>query len=156
MAQSMVPANRPPAPVGRWDPWREFEELQSRFDQLFGGIFGQLAGGFGTAGWRPLADVTETDDAYLVEVDVPGMKAEDIRIETAGTDLTVSGETTQKEREGLLRSRTRQVGRFEYRTTLPANADIDKISAELADGVLTVRVPKSETAKPRRIEITSK
>jgi HSP20 family protein len=54
-----------------------------------------------------------------------------------------------------LRSRTRRFGRFEYRTTLPAEVDTDGISAELSDGVLTVRVPKTEEAKPRRIQITS-
>ncbi|WP_051796044.1 Hsp20/alpha crystallin family protein [Kibdelosporangium aridum] len=65
--------------------------------------------------------------------------------------LTITGELKETEREGLFRRRT---GHFEYRTTLPRNVDTDKIDARLASGVLTVRIPKAEAAKPRRIEIS--
>ena len=70
-------------------------------------------------------------------------------------DLVISGEITSSERGGVLRRATRRQGRFEYRTMLPADADPDQVSASLADGVLTVRVAKAETARPRRIEITA-
>lgn len=155
MATSMVPASRSSRPV-RWDPWREFDELRTRMDQLMTGVFSSVAAGKGVGGWTPFADVTETDDAYLVEVDVPGVKRDDISVEAAGHDLAITGEIKQKQRTGLLRSRTRRVGRFEYRLSLPADVDEDAITAEVSDGVLSVRVPKSAAAKPRRIEIASR
>ena len=65
----------------------------------------------------------------------------------------MSGEFRQRERAGLFRTRTRRSGRFDYRTLLPQDVDADRITAELADGVLTVRVPKQEAAEPRRIPI---
>jgi HSP20 family protein len=111
----------------------------------------------GTAqGWTPLADVTETDDAYVVEIEVPGVDRKDLTVEAVGGELRVSGEIVEKEKVGWLRHRTRHVGQFAYRTTLPADIDTDDISADLADGVLTVRVPKTEAAKPRRISVNTR
>jgi HSP20 family protein len=155
MATSRLPVTRPANPVGRWDPWREINELQAHVDELMNTVFGSLSSGAG-AGWEPLADVSETDDAYVVEVDVPGVRSEDITVEATGNELVVSGEMTEKERAGLLRTRSRRAGRFEYRTSLPADIDSEAITADLADGVLSVRVPKSEAAKPRRIQISNR
>src|SRR5690606_15857274 len=129
-----------------------------RFDQL---VRSALGYGFGpdlagTAGaWRPFADLSETDDAYVVEVEVPGVARDDLTIEAIGGELVIHGEYKEKERKGLLRSTTRRVGRFEYRTLLPGEVDADRITARLSDGVLTVTVPKTEAVKPRRIEITA-
>lgn len=146
-----LPVRRPAGPLGRWDPLREFDDLQERMSRLMNSVFGPFDGS--SFGWSPLADVTEADDAYLIEIEVPGMKRDDISVEISGNELIVSGEYKERERKGLIRSRTRRVGRFEYRTTLPTDIDADKVSADLADGVLTVRIPKSEAAKPRRISI---
>lgn len=71
-----------------------------------------LAGGF-----TPLADVEETDDACVVEIDLPGVKRDHVAIEVAGRRLTVSGERKERERVGILRRRTRTVGRFQYERT---------------------------------------
>jgi HSP20 family protein len=141
-------------PLGRWDPLREFDELQDRMNRLMASMFGAFDGR--TEIWTPLADVTETDDAYLVEVEVPGVKRDDISVEVSGNELVISGEYKERERPGVTRSRTRRYGRFEYRTMLPNNINADNISADLAEGVLTVRIPKSEAAKPRRIAIGSR
>ena len=151
-----LPVLRSSSALGRWDPLREFDELNQRMNQLVASVLGNVPGGnaLGWA-WTPLADVTETDDAYLVEVDLPGVKRDDINVETTGSELAITGEFKEKEKVGFLRSRTRRSGRFEFRTTLPAHVDVDKISADLGDGVLTVRVPKSEVAKPRRIAISA-
>jgi HSP20 family protein len=156
VANEMVPVSRSSSLLRGWDPLREFDDLHERFTQLVNSVFGAPAAssrGFGLP-WTPLADVTETEDAYLVEVDLPGVKREDIAVETFGSELVISGEFKQKERAGEPRSQTRRRGRFEYRATLPAQVNTDQISAELADGILMVRVPKTEAAKPRRIEIT--
>ena len=105
--------------------------------------------------WSPLADVSETGDAYLIEADLPGVGQDQVSAEVSGGDVVISGETGRRERAGVLRRATCRQGRFAYRTMLPADADPDQASASLADGVLTVRVAKAETAKPRRIEITA-
>jgi HSP20 family protein len=81
---------------------------------------------------------------------------DDITVEFGGGELTVSGQVKERERAGFLRTRTRQVGRFDYRVNLPAEVDEDKVSASLADGVLTVRAPKTERARQRKIPISSR
>lgn len=135
------------------DPLAEFDELFGRM----GSLLESTMGGVLTEGaaWTPLADFTETDDAYQIEVEVPGVKRDDINIEVMDRELVISGEYKERERTGLLRRSTRRVGRFEHRTLLPGDFNADGINATLSDGVLTVTVPKAEASKPRRIEITA-
>ncbi|GGM56851.1 heat-shock protein Hsp20 [Longimycelium tulufanense] len=147
-----LPAPRSEHPTTRWDPFREFEDLYTQMGRLWESVLGpNLAS---TAGWSPLADVCETDDAYIVDVEVPGVREEDLNVEMVGTELAVTGELRETRREGLVRRRTRRTGHFEYRTSLPHDVDAERIEANLADGVLTLRIPKAEGAKPRRIQIT--
>jgi HSP20 family protein len=147
------PGSQPPA---RWDPFAEFEDLYQRMGQLLGGAFG---GGWPppVQGWAPPADLSETDEAYLAEVELPGVARDDISVELAGQELVISGEFTDTGKEGRALRRGRRSGRFEYRVLLPGQADPDpdKVTAALADGVLTVTVPKAEAGKPRRIQITA-
>jgi hypothetical protein len=85
--------------------------------------------------WRPLADVSETDDGYVVEVEVPGVAREDLDITLSANELEISGEFVEKKRAGWLRtrSRTRRTGSFEFRTLLARDVDADKITATLAE-----------------------
>src|SRR4051812_36297000 len=151
VAQSSGPS------VGRWSPWAEFTELHEQMGRLlsetFGGAFPDpdRAG----SGWRPAVDVEETDEAYLVELELPGVKRDDVSVEFGGGELAVTGEVKQKERIGFLRTRTRPVGRFDYRVSLPAEVQEEQVSASLSEGVLTVRVPKTERARRRKIAISS-
>jgi HSP20 family protein len=139
-------ANRP-------DPFREFADLYQRMSDLVGAPTRESAEGGRPAPWVPLADVSETEDAYLVEIDLPGVDRDDVDIEVVGNELTISGEIKQKEREGLFRKRTRRLGEFEFRAMLPRNVDPDGIEASLEDGVLSVRIAKTDQARPKRIEI---
>ena len=145
-----LPATRSMSPLRRWDPIRDFEDIYEQMGRLMPPTLrpGEAAR------WVPAADVSETDDAYVVEIELPGVKREDIDIEVIGNELTVTGEVKEREKVGLLRSRTRRIGEFEYRVRLPNDVDAEKIDASLTEGVLTVRVPKSKRAKPRRIEIS--
>jgi HSP20 family protein len=148
------PATRPVP--DRWSPWAEFAELHERMGRLLAQFDTALAATLDRPGaWRPAADVEETDDAYHVELELPGVRHEDVSVEFGGGELSVTGEIKQKERVGLLRTRTRPVGRFDYRIQLPAEVQDDQISAALSEGVLTVRVPKTESARRRRIAINS-
>lgn len=135
----------------RWDPIEELDRLTDQL-QSYLGNWNRLPSLLGDA-FTPLADVEETDDAYLVEVEVPGVKKPDIDISLAGRRVTVSGERKERERAGVLRRRTRSTGRFRYEVTLPGDVDEDGVSASLDDGVLTVRVPKAVSERPRRIEV---
>jgi HSP20 family protein len=110
--------------------------------------------GAGNGGaWMPLADIEETEDAWLIEADLPSVDRKDVNVELRDAELIISGEIKEKERKGVLRRRARRTGQFEYRVTLPGKADAEKIEANLHDGVLTVRVTKSEKERPRRIEV---
>jgi HSP20 family protein len=117
--------------------------------------FGGLPAGLAELAWTPPVDIEETDDAYVVEAELPGVKREDVSIELAGNELAITGEIKEKERKGIVRRRTRRVGRYELRVVLPDNIDGDKVDAKLKDGVLRVSVPKSERAERRRIEVNS-
>jgi HSP20 family protein len=140
----------------RYEPFSELEQVNERMRRLLE----QTLGGFGApsssgAGWSPFVDIEETDEAYVIEAELPGVKREDVNIELVGKEVTITGELKERERKGLLRRQTRRVGRFDYRVTLPDQVDRDKIDADLKEGVLTVRVPKAERAQRRRIEVKS-
>jgi HSP20 family protein len=136
-----------------WDPFREIADLQQQMQQLMGSVW--PTGGGVEAVWAPLADIEETDEAWVIEVELPGVKKGDIQIEVSDSELSITGEIKERERKGILRRRTRRTGHFEYRVALPGELDPENIDASLNEGVLTVRIPKPERAKPRRIEIKS-
>lgn len=103
--------------------------------------------------WTPLVDIEEQDDAYVIEAEVPGVKKEDVKIESAGNELTISGEMKERERKGVLRRKVRRTGGFLYRVMLPEDVDGEQIEAKLQEGVLTIRVPKAQKAERRKIEV---
>jgi HSP20 family protein len=101
----------------------------------------------------PAVDIEETEDGWVVEAELPGVDKKDVTVELRDSELTITGEIKERKRVGILRRRTRRKGRFEYRVTLPGEADAEGIDASLHDGVLAVRVPKSERARSRRIDV---
>ncbi|MGJ5954122.1 Hsp20/alpha crystallin family protein [Streptomyces neyagawaensis] len=140
---------------GGWarNPLMEFDQLLSEMS----GLMESTVGGAATAvAWTPLADVTESDDAFHIEIELPGVKSKDIDVEANGQEVVVTGEIKEKERKGVLRRSTRRTGAFEYRLRLPGEVDTEKINAQMSDGVLTITVPKAEVAKPRHVEISNK
>ena len=155
MSQTLPERRRATTPE-RWEPLSEFEQVSDRMrrllEQTFGG-FGLSTPTIEKGGWSPLVDLEEHDDAYVVEAELPGVKAENVNVELVGNELTITGEIKEKERKGTVRRQNRRTGRFDYRVSLPAHVDPEKVEAKLTDGVLEVRVPKSERAQRRRIEI---
>jgi HSP20 family protein len=133
-------------PSGVVDP---LERVRSLLDQTLGEEIASML--TEVRAFSPPVDIEETDDAYVIEADLPGVKREDVDIELEGNELQVSGEI--KQREGKFRRRTRRVGRFELRVALPDGVDGGAVDAKLDRGVLTVRVPKAEKAQRRKIDV---
>jgi HSP20 family protein len=152
----LLPERRRRAAPGRWEPLGELEQVTQRVRQMLEQTMGDpfLPSTIGDLeSWAPPVDIEEQDDAYVVEAEVPGVKRGDVNIELIGNELLISGEIKERERVGIIRRRTRRRGRFAYRVALPEQVDPNEIDAKLDDGVLTVRVPKSQRAQRRRVEI---
>ena len=144
-----VPRRTPPErwrgwPREFWDPFGEFTQLWNRMGQLF------ETGQGGPEGWIPVVETEESDDAYVIRAELPGMKSDDVNIELRGNELRITGEISEEKSGPTLR---RRQGKFAYRATLPTDADGDKTDAQLTDGILTVRLPKATKADTRKIEV---
>jgi HSP20 family protein len=138
----------------RWDPLREFAQLSDQMNDVFESTLGTIPAGNGT-GWSPPVDIEETEDAYVIDADLPGVKRDDVKVEIRDSELVITGELKEVERKGLIRRQTRRTGRFDYRVILPRDVDPDKVEATLHDGVLKLRVPKAAKAKLRQVEIST-
>ena len=105
--------------------------------------------------WMPVFDMSETDKELVLKVEVPGMDSKDINLTLSDGCLTISGEKKHEEKEEKehYHRTERRYGAFCRNVALPANVDPDKIDATYKDGVLTVTLPKTESAKTRKIEI---
>jgi HSP20 family protein len=105
--------------------------------------------------WSPAADISETENEYLVRAELPGVKREDVKVSLEEGTLTIEGERKQeKEEKGRRMHRIeRFYGSFCRRFSLPEDADATGIRAETKDGVLNVHIPKSKVLKPKAIEI---
>jgi HSP20 family protein len=146
-----LPVRRSGGTPTPWHPLRGFEDIYSEFDRLVQSL---MSGPGSNSAWMPAADVSETEAAYVVEIELPGVRREDANVELDGNELIVSGELKERSREGLLRRRTRRIGNFEYRVILPGELRTDDVEASLAHGVLTVYVPKAQATKHNKIEVT--
>jgi HSP20 family protein len=156
MSQTL-PERRSSTQAERWEPLTEIDQVTDRMRRLLEqtfGSFGWASPMTERAGWSPAVDLEETDDAYVVEAELPGVKRDDVNVELIGNELTITGEVREQERSGTLRRKTRRTGRFDYRLSLPSHVDPENVDAKLSDGVLEVKVPKSERAQRRRIEIS--
>jgi HSP20 family protein len=132
-------------------PFRDIETLYAEMDRLAQSVFG---GKTGQGAWMPAADIVETDSAYAIEIELPGVRREDVDVNLNGNELVVIGEVKERKREGLFRRRTRRVGEFELRVTLPGHLREADVEASLAYGVLKVYVPKAQNTKTNRITVS--
>ena len=141
---------------GSASQWPSFEQVPERMRRMLEqtlGSFGAPALLSEASTWTPFVDIEEEDEAYVIEAELPGVRREDIAIELDGNELSITGELRERERKGMVRRHTRHVGRFSYHVTLPSLLEANGIEARLAEGVLTVRVPKAERARRQRIEV---
>ncbi|WP_040793053.1 Hsp20/alpha crystallin family protein [Nocardia paucivorans] len=149
-----LPARRSAFDMNRWDPFRELDDLPGRFGRWMDEYFNRIVEPM-TGSWVPLADLSETENDYQVDAELPGVPRENVNVDVAGQELHIHGDMKDETDGKEVRQRARHTGHFDYRVTLPQNINTDKVEASLSDGVLHVRIPKAEKAKPRRIAITS-
>jgi len=128
-------------------------DLQDEFNRFFED-FG-LGSAVAQEDFSPAMDIRETDEAYIVEADVPGIKREDVKIEINDDVLTIKGErkVEQEENKKDYRRIERQYGSFRRSVSIPSGIQHDAVEAKFDDGVLRVTLPKREDTKPRRIKV---
>ncbi len=134
----------------KWIPFGELDVMERRMRRMFEdlGVAPALA---------PAADVYETDDEFVVELEVPGFDEKELAIEVTDHVLSIKGERTAEteKQEKTLRLRERLETTFERRFQLPALTDSEHMSASYGKGLLTLHVPKTETQKSRKVKITT-
>ena len=140
----------------RWEPFAGFGNLRSVFNDLLDENFDRSSARPSTSKWYPAVDVLESKESYLIRAELPGMKREDIKVEVKDGTLVLSGERkSEKPAEGVeYRHAERVAAKFWRSFSLPETVKQDGIEATYKDGILEIRVPKAEEAKPRQIEIS--
>jgi HSP20 family protein len=144
----------------RWDPFGEAMSLRDGMNRLFEqavlrtGATGETASGEGRT-FAPALDIHESREAYTVTASLPGVKPENVNIQYQKGVLTISGETSNEttREEGTFHVRERRQGHFSRSISLPDTVNADAAEANYNDGVLTLRMPKAEEMKARRIEV---
>lgn len=133
----------------------ELDRLRRQLDRMVSGREPGTRFAMPGRGVFPLLNLTEDKENYYLRAELPGVKAEDLNIEATADNISISGERKLPEENANARfhRRERNAGRFSRAIALPGQVDSDKITANMANGMLTITVPKAESAKPRQIEI---
>jgi HSP20 family protein len=145
----------------RWEPVRELNTIQSEVNRLFNTLFDSPHPGNGGTSpalrrWIPAMDLVESEDAFILRADLPGLTDKDVNIELEENVLTVSGERKaerEESKEGYYRVE-RSSGSFSRSLTLPEGVDPESVEASFENGVLEVRIPKPEQRKARKVAIS--
>ena len=136
----------------RWDPFQEMTTLRDAVNQLFAESFVRPRGWAGVA-QMPL-DLYETDHEYVARLAVPGLKPDNFEITMQQNVLTIRAHTEPERQEGVrYHVQEQRFGDFTRTIAFPTPVDAEHIQATLANGILTIRVPKAEAAKPKRITV---
>ena len=135
----------------RWNPARELASMEiDRLNHMLNDFYGV------GRSWMPAVDIFETNDhEFVVKAELPDVKREDINVTFENGVLTLTGErkTEFDETHGTFHRSERAYGRFSRSFTLPATVDANRINASYKDGILTIRVPQREEARPKQIAV---
>ena len=133
-------------------------QLRDEMDRLLGGLLAPAS----EQGWprvdrnQPAVNLFEEGDTLVAELEVPGLKRDQLDISVVGGELSIQLQRPDiRQEEVTYHRQERPVGTFTRVLRLPADVDADHVGAELHDGILTISMPKAESAKPRKIEVTS-
>ena len=136
------------------DPLREMMELQRSINQLFN--TGRTTGDdVALSAWTPAVDIFESDNDYVIKLELPEVSRDDVKVNLNDQTLTISGERkieNEDKRDGYHRIE-RSYGQFYRSFTLPPNVNAEAINAQFKDGVLRLTLPKREEAKPKQIDV---
>ena len=145
--------------IVRWRPMRDMMNVQDEMNRLFDRFFGkelwdedeQLS----QMNWFPVVDIKENKDEFAVFAELPGMKKEDVHITFSDGKLVIEGERKkeQEENEANYHRVERSYGKFCRTFQLPSGIQANKIAADFKDGILKIKLPKSEEVKPKEIEV---
>jgi HSP20 family protein len=139
-----------------WSPLRELDDLFNQYSRVLGRSATPAAEARGNGvEWRPVANISETPEAYLIKAELPEVEKKDIDVSVHDGVITIRGERRLETREDKEKHHRIEsfYGSFARSFSLPADVDEAKIQADAKDGVLTVRLPKTEAKKPRPIEV---
>jgi len=138
-----------------WEPFRDLEEFVNRIAPALTRWRGEIDGHGQAVQWSPTADISETDREYIVRAELPGVARKDVKVTVEDGVLTLSGERQYEKEDKSERFHRveRFQGSFARSFSLPDCADASAISAESKDGTLTVHIPKTESAKPKAIDV---
>src|SRR6202162_280645 len=140
----------------RWDPYREFNNVQERLNRLFNASFNEGRDeSLATSSFAPAVDVYEDEHNVTLKMEVPGIDEKDIDVRIEGNTLTVHGERKfeKDEKEENYRRIERQYGSFTRSFTLPSSVDPAQVSANYDKGVLKINLAKKAEAKPKQIKV---
>lgn len=144
--------------VVRWDPFRNIAALQDRINRLFDDAFprtGDDEEDLSVCAWRPLVDIFETDEGVAIQLDLPGVKKDDVSVEVKNNLLIIQGlrqvESDVSEEKYYRRERT--CGTFQRSFALRNPIEPESIKASFKNGVLTIQIPKPEEDKPKKISV---
>ena len=140
----------------RWEPFRDVEEVLRQYSPLFGRALRRSGAEAGE--WTPVADISETDQEYVIKAELPEVKKEDVKVTLDNGIMTIAGERKyQKEQNDASEIRIESFyGTFSRSFSLPDNIDAKGIRAETKDGVLRVKIPKMQAAVPKTVSIEVK
>lgn len=139
----------------RWSPMREMMAMQEQMNRLMNDTLGRPADEMDYGTWLPAVDLREEEHRFVLDVELPGMRKEDIEIHLENGILSVRGERRfemQEKKENYHRIE-RAYGKFSRSFSLPTRVNAEGIAASYKDGLLEVSVPKAEESKPKKIAI---
>ncbi|MGC2049345.1 MAG: Hsp20/alpha crystallin family protein [Gallionella sp.] len=142
----------------KWDPSSELEDISNRLNRIFGRFSSPAKSSqepLTIADWSPTTDVSETDDAYLIKAEIPGVNKEDVKVYVQDGMLTMQGERRMEKEEKGNRHHCieRSYGKFVRSFRMPDDADEASVKAEFKDGMLNVTLNKTVKAKTKAIDV---
>ena len=149
----------------RWNPAKELISMEKEFGKIFDSFnnrFGLKSSkedeDFANAVWSPLTDIKENEEKYSLQLDLPGVKKEDVKITFNNGQIAISGERNfgKEDKSAKYHHVERAFGKYYRAFNLPDKILEDQIDAEFKDGILNICIPKAEKAKPKQIEVKIK
>lgn len=139
----------------KWDPFREMEDMIDRYSKSLSWPRRSSQEIITAGDWAPRVDIVETENEFTVKAEIPEVKKEDVKISVEDGVLKISGERRQEKEEKNKKFHRveRFYGSFMRSFILPDNVDESKVDASFKDGILSVKLPKSEKTKPKAIEV---